>query len=281
MLLLAQSSFPRIGSLTIDNRGVLSLTNRPLTLQLQQLENRGIPTNIPRNLTYFAADTYFLDLLAYHDSRIRHQPNSIQNKPDGEAQLSALTIMRALLNHFTNRDLRHGPFILTLTDLHQSNIFVDSNWHITSIIDLEWTCARPIEMLRLPYWLTGQAIDNLVDENLEAYGTVYKEFMDIFETEEILLGKTDISYTNILWQGWKTGSFWYFHALDCPKGLYGLFIQHIQPRFADLDNKDVAEFERTVTPYWATNMSELITLKIKDKEVYTSWLRKAFIDGIA
>ena len=41
-------------------------------------------------------------------------------------------------------------------------------------------------------------IDDLVDKNLKAYGTVYKEFMDIFKTEEILLSKADILYTNIL-----------------------------------------------------------------------------------
>lgn len=127
-------------------------------------------------------------------------------------------------------------------------------------------------MLYLLHQLTSRAIDNLVNKNLKAYGTVYKEFMDIFKTEEILLGKTDILYINILQQGQKTRSFWYFYALDCPKGLYSLFIQHIQPRFADLDNNNMAEFERTMTPYQATNTSKLITIKIKDKEVYASQL---------
>ena len=276
MLSLAQLPFPRIGSLTIDNRGVLSLTNRPLTLPLQQLENRGIPTKIGRNLTYSTADAYFLDLLACHDSRIRYQPNSILDKADGEAQLSALTIMRALLQHFTDRDLRHGPFILTLTDLHQSNVFVDSDWHIVRIIDLEWACARPIEMLHPPYWLTSQGIDGLVEEHLEAYCSVHREFMDAFEMEERVLGKANVSYTSILWKGWKMGKFWYFAALDCPKGLYGLFIQHIQPRFAKLDNKGVTEFDRSVTPYWDTDASKVIAAKIKDREVYLNQLREAF-----
>jgi len=93
MLLLAQSPFPCIGFLTIDNYGVLSFANRPLILQLQQLENKGIPTNILKNLTYSAVDAYFLDLLAYYNSRIQYQPNSIQNKPNNKAQLLALTIM--------------------------------------------------------------------------------------------------------------------------------------------------------------------------------------------
>ena len=32
--------------------------------------------------------------------------------------------------------------------------------------------------------------------------------------------------------------------------------------------------------YWAINAFKLITAKIKDKEVYASWLRKAFTDNI-
>jgi hypothetical protein len=32
---------------------------------------------------------------------------------------------------------RHGPFPLQLTDLHASNIFVDEDWNITCLIDLE------------------------------------------------------------------------------------------------------------------------------------------------
>jgi hypothetical protein len=31
---------------------------------------------------------------------------------------------------------------------HRSNIFVDSNWHIKYIIDLEWACSLPIEIMR-------------------------------------------------------------------------------------------------------------------------------------
>ena len=45
-------------------------------------------------------------------SRIFRQPNSISSDDDGRAQMARLTIMRALLPHFTSRELRHGPFLL-------------------------------------------------------------------------------------------------------------------------------------------------------------------------
>lgn len=82
-------------------------------------------------------DAYLLDLLGCHDSRIHHQPNSIHDLDDGQQQLAALTMRRDVLHHSTRREYRHGPFVFSLVDLHQSNIYVDDEWYITSLIDLE------------------------------------------------------------------------------------------------------------------------------------------------
>jgi Phosphotransferase enzyme family len=128
-------------------------------------------------------------------------PNSIHDTEDGQRQLSALTTMRALLRHFTDRNLRNEPFILMLTDLHQSNLFVDSDWHITAIIDLEWASILPIEMQHPPYWLTGLSIDKLLGKDLEAFTSVHAEFMAIFEKEERSFTKDGIVHTQIMRKG--------------------------------------------------------------------------------
>lgn len=36
-----------------------------------------------------------------------------------------------------------GPFLLQLTGLHASNIFVNNDWNVTRLIDLEWVCSLP------------------------------------------------------------------------------------------------------------------------------------------
>ena len=136
ILTLNQNEFSRIRSLTLDNNSLIHLKNRPLTLRLQTFENKGIPT-IPRNSTYQCVEPYILDLLQYHDNRLHYQPNTIHNLQDGQEQLAALTIIQSLLPRFTSRQYRDGPFLLTLTNLHPSNIFVDEDWHITCLIDLE------------------------------------------------------------------------------------------------------------------------------------------------
>jgi len=99
-------------------RGILTLSNRPLTLRLHHLENEGVQTNINRDLIYSTTEAYLLNLLACHDNRIRYQPNSIRDEYDGRAQMAALTVMGAIYPYFVSRDLHHGPFVFSLTDLH-------------------------------------------------------------------------------------------------------------------------------------------------------------------
>lgn len=273
MLCLAKVALPRIGSWTLDNRGV-SLTNRPLTSLLHELENLRIPTDIPRDLTYTSVEPYLLDLIACHDSRIRCQPNSIHDQTDGEAQLAALTASRALLPKFTDRRLRGGPFVQTLTDLHQSNVFVDDDWHITWLIDLEWACARPIEMLSPPYWLSGRGLGEL-GFYLEEYTELYEEFVEVLNEEELRFYQTD-SCSRLIRACWKTGSYWYFQACDNPSALLALFIDHIQPRFAKLCSAAREEFGRVLMPYWDRDTPQLISSKIMEQDQYSNRVREIF-----
>lgn len=278
MLALGTSHLPRIGSMTIDDGGFVSLANRPLTLRLQHLENEGVPTNIDRSLTYSATESYALDLLAYHDNRIRHQPNSVYNEFDARAQMAILTMMRAVLPSFLDRSLRHGPFIFTLTDLHQNNILVDDDWNIKRLIDLEWACSLPVEMQRAPHWLTSRGVDELPEgERLDAFSRVHEEFLDAFEREENALSQRQKSASyraGVMRKGWKIGNFWYFHALDSPRGMMNLWLQHIHPAFTRTQDDDI--FDQIVAPYWATDAAEVVMSKVKDKEVYDGQLRQAF-----
>ncbi|EAU29336.1 predicted protein [Aspergillus terreus NIH2624] len=222
MLALASQSYSRISSLTTDNEGFLHATNRPLTLRHQHMENEGIPTDIPRDLTYCTSEAYVLDLLRCHDNQIRHKPNAISDQYDSRAQMAALAAMRTIHPHYLRRDLRQGPFVLTLTDLHQSNIFVDDEWHIRCLIDLEWACALPADMLQLPWWLDDRGIDEMPEgEYLDSYGKLHDEFIQIFETEEKHFrstGKTPtVPYAEILRTNWENGNFWFSGPSTTPK----------------------------------------------------------------
>ena len=102
MLSLAQYPLPRIGSLTVDDQGLITLDDRRLAFRLQQRSVR------------------------WGNTAIRFSCHA-----------SPCTSL-------------HKPFVFTLTDMHPNSTFVDANWHIKSLIDLEWSCVRPIEMMLLP-----------------------------------------------------------------------------------------------------------------------------------
>ena len=273
ILSIGKVPLPRIGSFTMSDKGVLSLTNRPLTLPLHELENGGIPTNIGKRDTYTAIEPYVLDLLANHENRLRYQPNAINDEFDGRAQMAAITGMRAVLPHLIQRRSRQGPFTLTLTDLHQSNIYVDENWHIKSVIDLEWACSLPNQMQTPPFWLTSRGIDQLEGDHLAEYGQALEEFMEAFEYEEMRQSHCNslISYeqsekeetrTQILRNVWKTGAFFYFCALDSPTGLFNVWGNNIQPRFSNIRaNKALAQ-------YCSVDAESIIAEKLKDRYMY-------------
>lgn len=268
MVSLAKIPQPRIGSFTIDNRGFVSLSNRPLTLRLQCLENEGIPSNIPRLRTYECAESYAMDLLAYHDNRLLCQPNSMNDEMDGRRQMSAIGLMRSVMPQFINSKTKRGPFCLGLTDVHQSNIFVNQHWQITSLIDLEWACSHPIEMLRPPYWLTGQNLDRMEGAELEKFDTLRQEFMAAFQQQETLI-TSEVSRSSIMEENWTLGSFWVFHALESTKGYYTIFKQHIMPRFStDTDFPDISQ-------YWARETSKLISSKLEERTGYLQQLTLA------
>ncbi|KAJ5779744.1 hypothetical protein N7457_007464 [Penicillium paradoxum] len=275
MLSLNRVKLPQIGSLSLDDKGIVQLKNRPLTLRLQTFENEGIPT-IPRNCTYQCVEPYILDLLQLHDNRIHHQPNAIHNLNDGQEQFAALTMMRGLLPQFISRQYRNGPFGLTLTDLHPSKIFVDENWHITSLIDLEWACSYPIELQTPPYWLTGRPIDDIEHgEHLQTFENAMTEFLDAFKEQEKDFQAPGASQAEIMEKCWVKGSFWYFQAVQSPKGLLRVFNEHVQRMFCE-EHCTQRLFDQTVSPYWAVGAESFIQTKVEEEAEYKNRLRKRF-----
>lgn len=255
MLTLSRIPLPHIASFRLDDYGLLHLDNRPLTLRLQHLENEGIPTDIDRNQTCSTSESYTLDLLACHNNRMRCMPNSMKDEWDSRAQLASITMMRALFPHFLRCDLRNGPFSLIFTDLNQPNILVDDDWHVKCLIGLEWACFLPIEM--------------------------HEEFLHYFGEQESKLpfvNGTTSYFTQIMKKGWDMGNFFYLQALVNPKGLYRIFLQNIQPRYARAHLEDEA-FDRIVSAYWATDASEMVSKKLGDKTQHDNALRAEFDEG--
>lgn len=295
MLSMARVHLPRIGSFLIDNQGYIRLENRPLTLDVQDLENNCIPLGIPRDRIYSTVDAYVDSLLSYHDNRLRYQPNAVNDAGDCATQMCALVLMRALRQQFFDTKLNHA-FAICLTDLNINNILVDNDWNITHIIDLEWSAVLPLEFIRTPHWLTNQAVDEI---NVDEYSQLREEFMAIFEGEErnLAMDKGNFRCSSILNATWALGTFWYVLALQSLTGLHPLLYERIMPHFDKTRGREFwkshdlwkshsfwksaefwndTEFYLDVYPYWTKDAKGFIRQKVEDKKTYDEELREVF-----
>lgn len=209
---------------------------------------------------------------------MRYQLNSILNKRDGIFQLSALVGLRALLPRFWNQFSRSGPFVLTLPDMHQSNIFVDDDWNVTRLIDLEFAPVQPVQMAHVPMWLSGQGVDELEGPHLDEYATMYDRFVDTIEQEESA-NQLEKTYSQGLRDDWITGRFWYVLALNSINGFPAVFKHHLRPMFFETFKIDTDG--QSLTRLWDKEVWDFIDGKLKDNEQYKEQIRKIFVDAKA
>ncbi|CRK42141.1 hypothetical protein BN1708_008672 [Verticillium longisporum] len=229
ILSLARAPQARIGSWRFNpDDCTISLTNRPLMVSTMTFEHSGTPRVIQQDQTYCCTDSFVADTLTLYDEYMRHNPHAVADEEDAYERMAMRTLLRACSHHFLMRELRQGPFILQFTDLHQSNIFVDSDWNITCLVDLEWICALPTEMLSVPYWLTGCSIDEIVGEQYELYDATRQTFLSIMDEERTAKQK---ELTLILRNLWESKGVWFWASLKSLNAWHFLFQDHILPKF--------------------------------------------------
>lgn len=267
ILSLARIPQPRIGSFEIHNDGTITLTNRPLHCSAVILENCGALGTIQKNDTYTCTEAFVSDMVTLHDRYLLKEPNAILSEEDCCRQMAANTALRAVSHRYIKREYRNGPFLLQLTDLHQSNIFVDSNWNVTSLIDLDWTCACPAEMLDVPYWLTDCGIDGISGEGYDAFRQARGDFLQILEHEErnTRLGHA-IPISKVMHDMWASKGVWFWHSLTSVNNVCTTLLDdHLYPpRTTD----DTSEIETVVSRLWCEDPNGFIQGKLKDRQEY-------------
>ena len=213
--------------------------------------------------------------MTFHDHRFLSQPNAVFDENDCRAQMTVKTLLRVLSHRYIDRELRNGPFPLQLTDFHASNLFVDDEWNVTALIDLEWLCALPPEMLDVPYWLTGCAIDGIKGDKFEPFGQIRQEFVRVFEEEEQATkaitwhGRT---LSKIMQHVWQTKGVWFWHCLSSVNAMYILLEAHLVPTLS-------VEEERLISRFWCKDSGDTVQSKVADREAYDEELRSLFGKG--
>jgi len=180
-----------------------------------------------------------------------------------------------LLPHFFSRSIRNGPFIFQLSDIHPSNLFVDQDWHITSVIDLEYAAALPREMEVAPYWLNpGQDLGDL-GSHPEGFNAVHDEFTAIFREEEHCQSEQLSPRAEAMRQAWETKAFFYQHSLNERIGCIYLFQFQVLPLFEPEFVLDPT-FVRHIMPLWSIDGERALAQKTRDKDRYHQAVQELF-----
>ncbi|EGY22539.1 uncharacterized protein VDAG_03977 [Verticillium dahliae VdLs.17] len=273
MLSLSRVPQPRIGSFQFRDDGTITLTNRPLLCSFMILENEGSPAAMQRETTYESIEPFMADLFNFHDMRFLSHPNMVFDDKDCRGEMAARLLLRMLAHRYVRQDRRNGPFILQLDDFHSSNIFVDTEWNITALIDLEWICALPIERLSVPHWLTNCAIDEIREERWDEFNRAREEFMNIFEAEERKVKRQDGLLSEAMRDTWTSGGVWFWQGMMSINAMSTLFTDHICPRFSTPLS---FENEQLLSRFWSEDAAEVVTNKVKQYDDYTAEVRALF-----
>lgn len=96
----------------------------------------------------------------------------------------------------------------------------------------------------------------------------------MFQAEEKVLYPQRQPYiVDTMKTGWGNGAFWFFQALNNPRAVYDLFLDHVQPTY---DKIQYLNFDSIVSRYWAPNTEEFIAKRIQDKIDYEGELKRRF-----
>ncbi|KAM3468886.1 hypothetical protein MY8738_010197 [Beauveria namnaoensis] len=281
MLSLASASLPLpcVGTFRVDNGGYLRLDNRPLSIQSTIQENEGIAVSAHRRRIFTSVKDFVLYHIDAFSNRLLHQPNGIESRSDAHTQMTSLAGATALFPHLFRREFNNGPFVFALTDLHRSNILVDEEWNIVCIIDLEFACSWPLEFVQPPFWLGGEAMDEVT---ITSFAAIHEGFIGHIEREEALLPSTrrgQEPLSAIMRQGWKLGTFWVTLAVMHPIAFTEIFYDRILCDFMgatreEMDKVDYTFFAR----FWRKDIDDVIDKKLRDRDEYHEQLDLFFAD---
>jgi hypothetical protein len=274
LLSLAAVPLPRIGAFRLDNAGYIHLDNRPLSTEVIMQENEDLPLNLSRNDTYTRTDDFVLAQLDIFQNRLLHQPNTVATEIDGQFETAGLMAARAIFPRMLRKDLRSGPFVCSLTDLHQSNILVDDDWNIVRIIDLEFACSWPLEFQQPPYWLGGHAANEI---DRDSFGPHFNQFVQILEEQErqqeFLATRSPRRLSAIMRHTWASGTFWLTLAMQDPMVFSSVLWYRILPYQFHLTIDHTTDFTLLAN---LLGGGHIIERKLQDHDQYSKKLDRIF-----
>lgn len=127
----------------------------------------------------------------------------------------------------------------------------------------------------MPYWLTGEGIDELADEEtFSQFDKVRQEFMQIFEEEERrITAEHDILISGVMQDMWDSKGVWFWYCIKSVNAMFALVSDHIAPRYS---TRLVVKVEEIVSKFWCEDSEAFVAQKVADEKRYDQELRRLF-----
>lgn len=187
---LSRCKFTQIGAVGRDESGRWCVKKRPVTLNMNELVSCGnYPPNMLPQRAFLTANDYFTTLAEIHITHLRTQRNNaVDNEADCQKKYVARQLFLKIARKFSNAYNR-GPFPLYCDDLRPSNVIVDSDLNLQSVIDWEYCYAAPAELTYCsPWWLLLKRPDSLKEGEFESFLAEYHPrhhlFLEVLREEE-------------------------------------------------------------------------------------------------
>ncbi|KAF2211225.1 hypothetical protein CERZMDRAFT_85420 [Cercospora zeae-maydis SCOH1-5] len=273
MLSLARQPQRRIGSLRFNDDGSISLASRPLLCAHSILESEGAP----RMEGLYSTSGQFLQALQdFRASAFASQANAVHDEEDCRLQMSHMVLLRSIIPQLINLPY-DGPFALQFTDLHASNIFVDADWNITGIIDLEFICSLPPDMLAVPYWLAVEYIDD-ASEHREEFTAMYNSFVQSFSATEKRQNKHHATpLGDAMHEALRTGAYWVYRCFTSIDAMPSIIEDQICPLFGFTSTTAEEEaFARSLSHFWCPESETFVQRKLAERAQYNLELQRHY-----
>ncbi|KAE9369763.1 phosphotransferase family protein [Stipitochalara longipes BDJ] len=247
LLQLSQPSFAQIGSLEEVEDGSWTVTDRPLTFNMNDLVSVGnFPPSKLLATTFKTSSSYFLALADMNLVHLSTQRNdAITSGDDCRYKYIARHLFRRLVSEgkFPGSSERGPkPFKLFCDDLRPSNVLVDEDCRIVGVIDWEFTYAAPAEYsYSPPWWLlieTPEKWPGGIADWVQAYAPKLRIFLEVLKEREDTMIRDEIltedqRLSARMKESWENGDFWVSYAMRNSWAFDAIFWEKINtnPRF--------------------------------------------------
>nr|ASK38719.1 putative phosphotransferase [Paecilomyces divaricatus] len=241
LLELSRSRFSRIGAPTQNTDGAWSVYKRPLTYNINELLTyANFPPQDLHKGPFSTANEYFLALAEDHLQHLRTQRNdAVDDEADCKKKYVARCLFRNIARNFSTA-YNNGPFSLFCDDLRPSNVLVDSDLHITSVIDWEYCYAAPLEFTYCsPWWLLlahPDSWENGFNDFFTQYMPRQKIFLEVLrECEDEAAARSAVvdspRLSEHMEQSIHNGSFWFCLAARSSFSFDDIYWEFIDQRY--------------------------------------------------